>query len=1856
MVRLATGVEGFDAMVQGGLPRGSTVVLQGDAGPEKRRFALLFLAEGLKAGASALALISSQSPDTVLAELRAMGVDVDAVVRENRLRIVDWYSWTDGVVMDVEDRGVIVRSSIELTSLGVALGRAIASLGGDQPRRAVIEFVSPAMDAHDLTQVYGFAQSAKKKFDRLGFTSLVLVEAETLSTAEITALQQPFDGVIEIERSGSGDQVLRKIRVLSLNETSPDLSFRTLEMTETGMRVGGETSRPSSPASPRGGPSAKGDEDRHHRLELIVQIASERLKHDPNDPDALFAMAAAQATLDDPRGGVQTLERLAELDPNYPGLWVLKTKLHAILGEADRARQSRLRAQQQSDRESTKTSRPPFPCPICDAPVPADAPTCANCGVKFTARTLEDELDELGHAAIQEMVQEELGVKTQREPGQAKPPGKPATKPPTGPPSTPAIKPAPEKGLTNGLVLHRKAGRRASMTNGLRGRTNGLRGRTNGLTNGLGRTNGLTNGLGRTNGLTNGLGRTNGLTNGLGRTNGLTNGLGRTNGLTNGLASGSQSAAFRASSRRGIGRTAGWKLYLIPLVSALLLLLPVFFVPEYQGSPYPIRIDGQFNDWNGVPRLNVTGASGNPNIAIAQVAIADNIDFLAFYMDVRGVALQGDPSPNRITDAFFAFIDADRSPATGYQIQGLGADHLIEIDGWGGQVVRATLFEFNESRDRRDWGGWFRGSSVQAAASGSELEFQAPWLEIVQPKAPIEAAFAARSWDGYQVVADKTATSATPYVLVSQDTAAPQLALGNQSDLARFTLQAVGGDVAIASLNVTLQGTFALSTFSSLALADSGGATLSRVPVTAGRVTFPALTIQVPAGASVNLAVRPAIALNDGTTVGAILANVADVVTRSGGVAFENPAQAPMSLAYVGVIPSAPRIDGGFAEWTNLTTDPTGDVTPIPSSDLDMSQYAFHASSGSVSFFVRVVGTALNGTLVPAANRAYTGNQSGSSNGTRGPPPPPVERGEDFARFYLDQDGSAATGYAIGGIGADYVLEVRGKEGQILSSVAMRFNGSNPGQWSWTALGPAPAGKDRSRIETNLPGVTLTNASRAFITTSGWGGRTDQGTTIRPAFVGIAGLMYSSAYGAGADPTGIIDTSTVNSATGGPSERNVFFDGTNFWAFYFDGTTIQYEPSADGLSWVNTKNAAFTSIGVNRVSTWFYTAGATKIVYIVGDTGAAGNLRVRRGTISGTTITWGTEASVAIANQANNRWPFITRDSSGYLWIASNTRNGNNDFRFAAVRSTSSDNVSTWNAFTDLMNPGIVNDFVQGLVLPLSGGDAYAIWYADGTIFGKRYTASNATWWASTNTIDTTSAGAMTKAPSATVDGSFNIHLVYADSAGAVKYRQRTTSWQAATTLDASSGNTYATITRDTGTGNLYGFYISSTSQTKAQKYSGSWSPVTLETNTQTKVALTSLYNVSSAANVSWVWTQGTASPFNVKFSVLNSGVASRTIDTSTDSTPVSYNNQRKIFFDGSYYWAFYFNGVNSVYTYSVDGLTWENTVNDAFSTAPIVHASVWFHNAGGTKIVYVVGADKTATNSQVVVRRGTINGTAIMWGTQSTAVVSGSNTQNKIAFITRDTNGNLWIASSNQPTPSTYNVGVIKSTNVDDVSAWGAFANLLNTSVSNAFVYPTIVPLSGGNMYALWYADGNIAGKKYTGTWSSQESIDTTTPSVATKIPSAVSDSSDNVHLAYISSTGTVLYRERTSSWSTPTTLNSTSGSTSPTITVVSGSSNLYAFWIAGSYQIKGKQFTGSWTDITLIDTSTIQKGYLTSPYSYSAGSLNFLWDQGGSSPWEVKTQYIPEFQDLLLPTILTGVLVLSLARRRRNRAVRRT
>ncbi|MFH0815900.1 MAG: hypothetical protein V1934_03685 [Methanobacteriota archaeon] len=542
-------------------------------------------------------------------------------------------------------------------------------------------------------------------------------------------------------------------------------------------------------------------------------------------------------------------------------------------------------------------------------------------------------------------------------------------------------------GRTNGLVNGSGKGRTNGLTNGSgRGRTNGV-GRTNGLTNGSGRgrTNGLTNGMGRTNGITNGLGRTNGITNGLGRTNGLTNGLGRTNGMTNGLNS------YRMDDRNGA--VAPRKLSTI-LIIVFIIIMPVSIGLLIQSQPVPgqiVTVDGKFKDWNKMTRYVDTTMYADPVLDITEFSVAvEGTDFFAY------VKTQGNLLSRATMDRYFAFIDADGSPSTGYAALGLGAEYVVEAYGhnggsWG---VSATKFF---GADQSNWSAFGTIGSGHAESSDSEMEMKAS-LDLgtgheLDVGGALRVRFATMTGSALADVCAPVVDGKNGALVITQT---PQDAAGivSTGSLLSLQLRAVGKDVAV----------------NSLAIAAQGVPSTTQAGFAAGEIAVnSALTVQVTGDVA---------SLADGTLVKASVTSAA-----VSGATFN--VNGNSLAAYAKSAPAAIAIDGAFADWTGIqkTTDAASDV---PNPNIDITEAAAASQSSSFLAYVKFngAGTAMSGAAVPSTRTVPAGGGGGGGGGGTTTITPRVA-GEDVTRFYID---SVAGGSAIGGISADYMIELKGQE------------------------------------------------------------------------------------------------------------------------------------------------------------------------------------------------------------------------------------------------------------------------------------------------------------------------------------------------------------------------------------------------------------------------------------------------------------------------------------------------------------------------------------------------------------------------------------------------------------------------------------------------------------------------------------------------------------------------------------------------------------------------------------------------------------------------------------------------------------
>lgn len=157
MQRMSTGIEGFDALIGGGVPQGSLIALRGSPGSGKTTFGLQFLKNGAEQERELGVYISfEQLPEQIYLTAETLGWDLRSLEEQGLLRII---STSPDALLDA------------LQESGGPLEQ-IAT----QARRAVIDSVA-------LFDIHGNGESLRNRLlrlrgilNRLGLTTLLIDE------------------------------------------------------------------------------------------------------------------------------------------------------------------------------------------------------------------------------------------------------------------------------------------------------------------------------------------------------------------------------------------------------------------------------------------------------------------------------------------------------------------------------------------------------------------------------------------------------------------------------------------------------------------------------------------------------------------------------------------------------------------------------------------------------------------------------------------------------------------------------------------------------------------------------------------------------------------------------------------------------------------------------------------------------------------------------------------------------------------------------------------------------------------------------------------------------------------------------------------------------------------------------------------------------------------------------------------------------------------------------------------------------------------------------------------------------------------------------------------------------------------------------------------------------------------------------------------------------------------------------------------------------------------------------------------------------------------------------------------------
>ncbi|MBI5635593.1 AAA family ATPase [Candidatus Micrarchaeota archaeon] len=220
--RIKFGIPGFDDLIQGGVPAGTSILMSGPSGAGKTIFCLHFLFTGATANEPGIYVSFEETADSIKQTARLFGWDIDQLEKENKLAII----WKDPY--EIKNFA---------TSLTGELYYRIKDMGA---KRIVIDPITYMGEAvKDKQKLRKVLVDLSKRFNALGATVLFISERPegVKSVGKIGIEEFITDGVIILHNILSGDIRTRAIELLKMRHTSHDTMLHPFKITSRGLVV-----------------------------------------------------------------------------------------------------------------------------------------------------------------------------------------------------------------------------------------------------------------------------------------------------------------------------------------------------------------------------------------------------------------------------------------------------------------------------------------------------------------------------------------------------------------------------------------------------------------------------------------------------------------------------------------------------------------------------------------------------------------------------------------------------------------------------------------------------------------------------------------------------------------------------------------------------------------------------------------------------------------------------------------------------------------------------------------------------------------------------------------------------------------------------------------------------------------------------------------------------------------------------------------------------------------------------------------------------------------------------------------------------------------------------------------------------------------------------------------------------------------------------------------------------------------------------------------------------------------------------------------------------------------------------------
>ena len=236
MDRVKTGIKGLDKLIEGGFPRGRSILVSGGCGTGKTIFALQFLYHGAKEyNEPGVYVTLDERPDLVREDMLKFGWDLNKLESQNLLAIVDGTIARIG--LPAEEEFALPVTGFDLDKLILEIMRIVRKTGA---KRLVIDSV-PALGFN-----FDNANDVRKAILKLSYM-LMRVGVTSILVSEVNEGENKFgkygveeyvvDGVIMLHYMGVGTQSNRTLHIRKMRSTKHSEELHPIEITSNGIAV-----------------------------------------------------------------------------------------------------------------------------------------------------------------------------------------------------------------------------------------------------------------------------------------------------------------------------------------------------------------------------------------------------------------------------------------------------------------------------------------------------------------------------------------------------------------------------------------------------------------------------------------------------------------------------------------------------------------------------------------------------------------------------------------------------------------------------------------------------------------------------------------------------------------------------------------------------------------------------------------------------------------------------------------------------------------------------------------------------------------------------------------------------------------------------------------------------------------------------------------------------------------------------------------------------------------------------------------------------------------------------------------------------------------------------------------------------------------------------------------------------------------------------------------------------------------------------------------------------------------------------------------------------------------------------------